>query len=115
MCASDTPSAPQALTLDLGGVPLNINVTLTPSDEVLALRQQVADLQHQLSDLRTDYERMSYQYRCETIINLNLTDLCRANKVKIPRRLFQRPYNVPVDAPALPQGDARAPAGAAGM
>lgn len=88
---SNNPLAPQALP-SLGGIPLKVEVILTTSDEVQALRQQVSDLTLQLAQLQERYNRTEYLYRCETLINLHIVDYCKACGVPIPKRLFQRPY-----------------------
>lgn len=87
----DTSTAPQPFSLGLGGIPLKLEVSITPSDEVQALRARVQSLQHKLDDLQARYNRVEYLYRCETLINAQLVDHCKGNKVDIPKRFFQRP------------------------
>lgn len=70
---------------------MRLHVLLTPSDEVQALRARIAALEGELKQLREQYNRTEFLYRCETLINLQLQDLCREQQVKVPRRLFQRP------------------------
>lgn len=70
-----------------GGAPLNVAVTLTASDEVTSLRSRISDLEHQLSDLRTSFNRAQYLYMCEVQLNLQLQDIMRAAGVSFPRRL----------------------------
>lgn len=41
------------------GMPLNLNVSLTPSERVQALEQQVAALSSELSTLQREYNRLS--------------------------------------------------------
>ena len=62
-------------------------MTLTASDEVMALRSQVASLQAELAALRTAYNRTEYLYGCEVRLNLQLQDLMRSAGVPFPRRL----------------------------
>lgn len=85
----DYPFAPQVIP-GLGGIPLKLEVSVTPSDEVQALRRQVSDLTSQVETLRKECNRASFLYRCETLINLQLSDLCKEHGVRIPPRLFQR-------------------------
>lgn len=99
----DNPLALQVIP-GLGGTPLKLEVSVTPSDEVQALRSQVQALKQDLSDLQTRYNRTEYLYRCETLVNLQLMDLCKQHDISIPHRLFQRPDSFS----QLPQGDARA-------
>lgn len=93
----------QAPPLGLGGVPLSLDVRVTPSDEVQQLRQQVEDLRQNLADLQAKYNRTEYLYRCETLINLQLHDLCKDHGIKVPHRLYARP----VETDATPRGDGR--------
>lgn len=69
------------------GTPLKVAVSLTPSDEVTALRSQVADLTAQLAQLRADYNKVEFRYRCEVLLNFQLQDRMRAAGVPFPRRL----------------------------
>lgn len=69
------------------GTPLRIAVDLTPSDEVTALRAQVAALEAELADLRQTYNKVEFRYRCEVLLNLQLQDLMRVAGVPFPRRL----------------------------
>lgn len=70
-----------------GGSPLKVAVSVTPSDEVMALRSQVSELQAELAALRTAHNRTEYLYMCEVKLNLQLQDLMRAAGVPFPRRL----------------------------
>lgn len=69
------------------GSPLKVSVSVTPSDEVTALRAQVAALEAELAMLRTEHNRTEYLYMCEVKLNLQLQDLMRAAGVPFPRRL----------------------------
>lgn len=83
---------PLPVCLSGQGEPIKLDITLTTSDEVMALRQQVSDLTSQLQDLRAQLNRAEYLFRCETIINTRLADLCRAQRVAVPKSLYDRPY-----------------------
>ncbi len=72
--------------------PIEIHVRLTPSDEVLTLRSQLEASRQECERLQEELRRLEFQFRCETLINLRLQDLCREKGVKIPRALYQRPY-----------------------
>lgn len=65
------------------GTPLKLEVTVTPSDEVYQLRARVQELETALEDLRKEYNRVEYLYRCECIISMRLGDRCRENKINI--------------------------------
>lgn len=87
MCDCPLFSALLSGTPGQEGTPLNVAVTVTPSDQVLRLRQRVADLQSQLSALEADFNRTQYRYMCEVQLNLQLQDIMRAAGVPFPRRL----------------------------
>ena len=72
--------------------PLRVAVTLEPSDEVQALRAQVAALEEEARRLKAERDRAEYKYRCEVVVNGELVDLCRAHKVAYRPALAQRPY-----------------------
>lgn len=94
MCPSDgfPLSTPLSVLLSGQGGPLKLDVTLTTSDEVQALRQQVRELTSQLQELQAQLNRVEYLYRCETIINTKLVDHCRSARIPVPKTLFDRPY-----------------------
>lgn len=70
---------------------MSVSVSLTDSNEVIALKEQVAALTADLSDLQSKYNHLEYLYRCEVLVNSELTDLCRAHGVSIRRSLHDRP------------------------
>lgn len=90
MCECILSSALQSISSGLGGAPLNVAVTLTPSDEVCQLRDKVAQLQRQLDASQIEYNRVQYRYMCEVHLNLQLQDLMRQAGVSFPRRLCTR-------------------------
>lgn len=63
------------------GSPLRLDVRVTPSDEVVALRDELRDLRRELSELRTAYDRLELNFRGECIINLELQDLLREHGI----------------------------------
>lgn len=66
-----------------GGTPLRLEVVVTTSDEVLSLRARVKELEEVIEGLRSEYNRIEYLYRCESIINQRLIDRCREVKVNV--------------------------------
>lgn len=94
MCPSDgfPFSIPLPVFLSGQGGPLRLEIVLTTSDEVLALRQQVRELTSQVEELRQQLNRAEYLYRCEVVINGKLTDHCREYRIPVPKALFDRPY-----------------------
>ena len=72
--------------------PLEIHVRVSPDDEVLALRARVAELEAKAAAAEEERRRVEYMYRCETLINTELVDLCRAHKVPFREALKARPW-----------------------
>lgn len=87
MCECPLSSALRLGLPGLGGTPLNLAVTITPSDEVTSLRSRIASLEAELSELQTSFNRTQYLYMCEVQLNLQLQDLMRAHRISFPRRL----------------------------
>lgn len=73
------------------GIPLNLNVSLTPSERVQALEKQVAALSSELSTLQREYNRVEYLYFCESKINQRIQDYCAENHFWLPRSLYRDP------------------------
>ena len=73
------------------GVPLNLNVSLTPSERVQALEEQVKALSSELAALQRDYNRVEYLYFCESKINQRIQDYCAVNHFRLPRSLYRDP------------------------
>ena len=71
--------------------PVELFVRLSPSDEVMQLRTDVARLEDQLEQLRQAYNRAEFLYRCEVMINTQLVDLCREHGIRLHTAMFQRP------------------------
>jgi len=72
--------------------PLSVAVTLTTSDEVLALRAEVARLKAEAEAAKAAFDRLEFKFRCESIINQELTDLCREKGVDFRPALKARPW-----------------------
>ena len=72
--------------------PLEIHVRVSPDDEVLALRARVAELEAQAARHKREFNDLEFRYRCETLINTELVDLCKAHKVPFREALRQRPW-----------------------
>lgn len=87
MCDCILSSALLAGAFGQGGAPLNLAVTVTPSDEVASLRARVSELEAQIADLRDFGNRTQYRYMCEVQLNLQLQDIMRRAGVSFPRRL----------------------------
>ena len=58
-----------------------LEVVLTPSDEVVSLREQVKQLVGERDHLQEEYNRIEFLYRCECAINLELQDLLKEHGI----------------------------------
>lgn len=65
--------------------PIELHVRITPSDEVLRLRQDVSELKAKLQALQGRYDRLEYDRRIEYIFNGQLCDLLREHHIPFPR------------------------------
>lgn len=72
------------------GAPIRLAVSLTPADEVNALRSHVQELEDDLKQLRTRYDRLEYNYRCEAVVNLRLVDHCREHGIPVRSDMIWR-------------------------
>ena len=73
--------------------PLEIHVRVSPDDEVLALRARVAELEAEAAQRDRAYKDLEFRFRCETLINTELVDLCKAHKVPFREALKARPWS----------------------
>lgn len=73
-----------------GSAPLNLNVTLTSSDEVLSLRSRIAELEKQLLEQTAVLKRAEYNLMCEYALNTQLADYLRERDIKVPPRYFAK-------------------------
>ena len=87
MCECPLSSALLSALTGQGGTPLNVAVTVTPSDQVTLLRKRIVELQTQLAELEAEFNRAQYRYMCEVQLNLQLQDIMRRAGVSFPRRL----------------------------
>lgn len=69
---------------------LQVNLSVTDSQEVLDLRDQITQLHAEIAQLKERNRSLEYDYRCEVVINMELVDLCRNNGIKIRRPLVGR-------------------------
>lgn len=72
---------------------LHLTVSLRDEKEVAAMKARIAELETELEGLKASYNRCEFAFRCESLINMQITDYCRELGVSLPRRLFQRPYS----------------------
>lgn len=58
-----------------------LEVVLTPSDEVVNLREQVKQLAGERDYLQQEYNRIELLYRSECVINLEFQDLLKEHGI----------------------------------
>lgn len=51
--------------------------------KVLTLREELKAVRSELDSLRVEYNRAEYRFRCESVINNRLIDLCRENGLRV--------------------------------
>lgn len=66
-----------------------LEVVLTPSDEVVSLREQVKQLAGERDYLQQEYNRIELLYRSECVINLELQDLLKEHGISYREVLKQ--------------------------
>ena len=54
--------------------------------------EQVAELEAQAEAARAERDRLEYKYRCESLINTELIDLCKREGVPFREALTRRPW-----------------------
>lgn len=74
--------------------PVVLEVHLVSADEMVKKDERIKQLSAELDLLRAQRDQLEYRYRCESLVSLELLDLCKA-------------YGVPVRA-ALESAKARA-------
>lgn len=82
-------SVPLLICQQGDGSPIRLEVTLSPSDELLSLRSQVSDLQHALDLERADRKRTEFKYSCEASLRMQLVDYLRDNGISFPKRFSE--------------------------
>ena len=87
----DFLSALSRLLDGVGEGSFRLHVSLEEAPVVRQLRSQVSDLQAEVDRLQSELNRLEYLYRCETLVNCELTDLCRAHKIKVRPSMAARP------------------------
>ena len=72
-----------------GTSPIKLEVALCDSEELKASKDRVEELEALVEGLRADYNRLEFKYRCESLVNMQLTDFCRDNNIKVPPQLLK--------------------------
>ena len=71
---------------------LEVTVRVKTDDEILQLREKVAELEEKVQEERAMRDRAEFRYRCECVVNAELVDLCHASNVDIRPALKERPW-----------------------
>ena len=74
-----------------GAIPLSIS--LKEDEEIQRLKAENESLQSRVDILQSELNRAQYLFRCESMVNNQLVDLCRDHGIKIDSAFFQRPYS----------------------
>ena len=60
--------------------------------QVKANADRLAELEAQAEAARAERDRLEYKYRCESLINTELIDLCKREGVPFREALTRRPW-----------------------
>lgn len=74
-----------------GAIPLSIS--LKEDEEVKRLKEENMALQSRINGLQAELNRAEYLFRCESVLNNQLIDLCRENGIILDSSFFARPYS----------------------
>lgn len=85
-----TPKCPFLASVTGKGQPINLQVVLTPSEEVQSLRARIKDLEGQITAMRQEVTRAQNLFQAESVLNLELIDLCREHGVPVRQVLKDR-------------------------
>ena len=69
-----------------------LTIYLEDGRRIRELAAQVAALEEERDRLRERVRDLEFKYRCETIVSLELTDLCREHGLKVRPGLKSRPW-----------------------
>lgn len=70
--------------------PIELHITLTPSDEVLTLRKQVSDLELKNLELTQQLKRCENNLMWEYQVNQHIVDFCKEHNFSLPKHFFYR-------------------------
>lgn len=69
--------------------PIKLEVTFTPADEVVQLRNRNRELELELLQKTQEYKQLEFKYCMQINLQMQLGDWARENKIKIPSRFLQ--------------------------
>lgn len=78
------------LTLCRGGEGIPLDVRVTPSDEVLALRQRITELEVEVAFYKEKLQHSEFKRGSERQITERLMNLLEDHDIRIPRDVFKR-------------------------
>lgn len=87
-----------------------LTIYLEDGRRIRELEGKVAELEREASRLREELRRVEFMYRCETVVNLELVDLCREHGIRYRPGLALRPWEdqarspLEVDQAGVPEG-----------
>ncbi len=70
-----------------------LKIYLEDSREVVRLKERIAELEEELGKAQEEVRKLGFRYRCESVVNQELVDLCRVNGVKFRPALQSRPWD----------------------
>ncbi len=76
-----------------------LKIYLEDSREVSRLKARVAELEGELARSREETRTAEFRYRCESVVNQELLDLCREHGVRYRPSLKSRPWGDDVPTP----------------
>lgn len=65
-----------------------ISVSVTLSDVVKQLQSELDEQSAKYDALQQDFNRLQFKFRCECLINHQLTDYVQDLGIEVPKRLF---------------------------
>lgn len=71
---------------------LGFKIYVEDARRVRDLETRVAALEGENAALMEEVKRLEFKYRCESVVNLELTDLCRSHGVDFRPALKRRPW-----------------------
>lgn len=79
-----------------------VTIYLEDGRRIRELEARVEQLEGEAARLREENRQLAFRYRCECVVNMELTDLCREKGVKYRPSLALRPWEDGVPIP--PEG-----------
>ena len=81
-----------------------MTIYLEDSRRVRELESRIQSMEKENADLTAEVRKLEFWYRCESVINTELIDLCREKGVNFRPALMRRPWEGDATIP-VPDGD----------